>query len=436
MKIFQKFQLIRESFLEYGVYLLVFLLPLQTRFFLKEAFLGGTFWEYGVVSLYFSDVLIIIILLISMLEKRKKSLPKIKKTWFFLAFFELFVFISIFFAEIKYIAIYSYVKILLAFALFYLLSETKLNEKKLVLSFLSSVFLQSLIGVFQFFSNYSWSNKYLGMAKHDPSELGTFVIELDDKTRILRAYGGFDHPNIYGFFIFIGIFVFIKYFLTIDDRKNISLKKQFVYFSILSLFFFSLLLSFSRAVFLVFIFWFLFLLAWSFIDRNRRVIIYKILFSFLLVFIVAFSFYGNLFLQRFNPASRLENISNIERVEQFKVSGDIISKNLLFGLGVGNYTGKLASLDEREREAWSYQPVHNVYLLALSEIGIFGLISFLLVFAYFLYSCFKHRLYFDFFIILSILFLFFFDHWLWSLHFGIIFLFFVLALLQRKLRVD
>ncbi|MCK5535313.1 MAG: O-antigen ligase family protein, partial [Bacteroidales bacterium] len=411
MKIFQKFQLTRESFLEYGIYLLIFLSPLQTRFFLKEGFLGGTFWEYGTVSLYLSDILILFFFFFSTIEiVRNRKAFKLKKIWFLLAFFELFIFISIFFATVKYIAIYGYIRVLLAFVLFFLISETKLDNKKLTLSFLSATFLQSLVGIFQFFNNYSWPNKYLGMAKHDPAELGTFVIELEDKSRILRAYGGLDHPNIYGFFIFVGIFVFVKYLLTLKNRKNISFQKQSGYFLILSLFFFSLLLSFSRAVYLVFIFYFLFLMLWSFYNRNGRELIYKILFSFSVIFLITFSFYSNLFLQRFNFDSRLENISNNERVEQLKSSKDIFLENELFGVGIGNYTSYLFSLDGEGREAWNYQPVHNIYLLVLSEIGIIGFLSFLSILVYFLYSTFNKRLFFDFFLILTVLLIFFFDH--------------------------
>jgi O-antigen ligase len=129
----------------------------------------------------------------------------------------------------------------------------------------------------------------------------------------------------------------------------------------------------------------------------------------------------------------LENISNTERLNQTNEAINIIKENLFSGIGINNYTSQLKLFDIEEREAWNYQPVHNVYLLSLAELGLLGFITFLTIFAFLLYKCFKNKLFFDFFLIISILMLFLFDHWLWSLHFGIMFLFFILALIQRKI---
>jgi O-antigen ligase len=271
------------------------------------------------------------------------------------------------------------------------------------------------------------------MAKHDPSVLGTFVIELDDKTRMLRAYGGFDHPNIFAGFIFLGIFVYVKYLLASKRINKLNFKNQFIYFLILFLFFFSFLMSFSRAAFLLFLFYIFFLFFWSIFDKNRRELILKITFSFFLVFLVSFFVFNNFFLQRFSLSSRLENISNQERLSQIEEAGNIISNNFIFGVGVNNYTNELRLNDGKEKEAWNYQPIHNVYLLILAEIGVLGLVSFLFVFGYFFSVCLKRGLFFEFFLIFALSFLFLFDHWLWSLHFGIIFLFFIFALVQRRI---
>lgn len=435
MKIFQKFQFSLENILENGIYLLVFLLPIQTRVFLKQSYLGGAFWEYGSISIYSIDILLLGLFIIStiVMSRRKKEF-NIKKIWFLLAIFEFFVFISIFFAESKSMAIYGYLKILLGFILFFVITENKFNEKKMILSFLSGVFLQAIIGIAQFFINFSFPNKYLGMAEHNPDVLGTFVIELGDKTRILRAYGGLDHPNIFGAFIFLGIFVYVRYLLNLKNRNKLSIKKQLIYFSILSVFMFSFLISFSRAAYLIFILYFLFLIFWSVYDKNRRRLLSKIILTFFLVILISFFFHHNLFLERFDSSSRLENISNQERMGQVEDAKGIITDNLFFGVGINNYTKELSLEDTPAKEAWNYQPVHDVYLLVLAEIGIFGFLSFFVIFLYFLNITFKKGLFFDFYIVFSLILLFLVDHWLWSLHFGILFLFFILALVQKRIR--
>jgi len=185
---------------------------------------------------------------------------------------------------------------------------------------------------------------------------------------------------------------------------------------------------------LVFILYFLFLLAWSIFDKNRRIIIFKIVLTFSLVFILSFSIFSDLFIQRFSSSSRLENISYTERINQYSFSKEIIKDNFFFGIGIGNYSNELYLLDDNKRKAWCYQPVHNVYLLSLAELGVFGFASFLVLLGYFIYQSLKHRLFFDFILLLSVLLIFLFDHWFWSLHFGIILFLYILASIHNDLK--
>ena len=48
--------------LEYGLYVLVFLLPLQTRRMFKLGELNGGYYEYATYSLYAFDVLLLVFL--------------------------------------------------------------------------------------------------------------------------------------------------------------------------------------------------------------------------------------------------------------------------------------------------------------------------------------------------------------------------------------
>jgi len=52
------------SFIEYGLYLLVFLLPIQTRWIIKAGMLNGGYWEYGTYGLYATDILLIMLLIL------------------------------------------------------------------------------------------------------------------------------------------------------------------------------------------------------------------------------------------------------------------------------------------------------------------------------------------------------------------------------------
>jgi hypothetical protein len=101
------------------------------------------------------------------------------------------------------------------------------------------------------------------------------------------------------------------------------------------------------------------------------------------------------------------------------------------GVGAGNYglavQNKFIGLSYN-----SYQPVHNVYLLVCSEIGIIGFFSFCALFFYFTYMRWKRGDTYEIAVIVSILCLFLFDHWWWSLHFGVLFLFLILGILGKR----
>jgi len=437
MKKFQKSKINLNRILEWGSYLLLFLLPLQTRYFLKIVKIGGEYWEYGSFSIYLSDILIAFLLLLFVIKFFKEKVDfkklKIRKIWYLFALLEFFVFISIFAADLKTVAFYFYIKILLGFSLFLLLTELKLENKKIVFSILSGVLVQSFIALWQFFLNFSKANKYLGMAEHNPSDLGVFVIELEDKTRLLRSYGGLDHPNILGVYCFFGLFILVKYYL--GKRHSDALRKSdWGVFISAALMFLGMLLSFSKAAYIIFFIFSFFLFFWMFFDKLRRVRVAQILLLFSIVFMV-FSFTNSeRFSERMNVGSRLESRSNSERVLQISEAIQMSKKELLFGVGGGNYTDYLARQDYYRGKSWEYQPVHNVFLLVLNEIGLFGMLVFSSIFFFYLYRLMKAKIYFDFIFLILIMITFMFDHWFWSLHFGILFLFLIFALLERRLK--
>ena len=59
------FQKKLNKIIEYGLYLLVFLLPIQTRWIIK----AGELNEYGTISLYGTDILLIILAVLFIVAK-------------------------------------------------------------------------------------------------------------------------------------------------------------------------------------------------------------------------------------------------------------------------------------------------------------------------------------------------------------------------------
>ncbi|MDP2736229.1 MAG: O-antigen ligase family protein, partial [bacterium] len=179
---------------------------------------------------------------------------------------------------------------------------------------------------------------------------------------------------------------------------------------------------------------------------------------------------------------RLENKSTSERLVSYQESWQMIKKTPAFGVGLGNYTYALnrqapgQPADAKalaRRESFYYQPTHNVLLLVWAETGIFGLmflvglIVYLIIFNFHWSSQYKQFLIFKQFsinkfskpsleignwkleigqiisgnqmginlsILVALVVLFSLDHWLFSLHFGVLFFWLVLGMIVSSER--
>lgn len=156
--------------------------------------------------------------------------------------------------------------------------------------------------------------------------------------------------------------------------------------------------------------------------NEQKNILQAVLISGLVFFILFFQF-SNLVTARAGGGERLEIKSVNERLESLKNSWPIIKNNWLSGVGLGSYILAL----ERAlpgRQNYFYQPAHNGYLLVLSEAGIFGFIFFIGL----LFVIARHN---KTAILIALIVLLSFDHWLWSLHFGVLFFWLAAGLIVK-----
>lgn len=424
-----------KNFFQYLLYIFVFLLPWQTKLILRPA--ETNFTE---ISLYASQIILFLILVVFFVYKfrSKDSGDTSSKIWYFLAGLELFIFASFFAAIDQALAFYHYLIFLEVLGLFYLLregtafkeySEPYLSKINIIYVFFVSILFQAILGIYQFLTQSSFAFKYLGLALHNPEEPGVAVIEAASG-RFLRAYGGFDHPNIFGGVLAISLIIAV-YFLA--KKKVLNSNKEiiesiflfiFYFFSLFALFF-----TFSRSAWLAYAAGLFFLLV-SFIKEKDRWMIGRylalIFFSFIFLFIITKP-YQDLILVRVNANTRLERISLNERNIYFEQSETLIKSQPILGVGIGNYTSELNRRDQYKKPAWVNQPVHNCFLLIFSEGGVFSFIFFL---GFLIYLILKDRREtFSLAVIAALIILMMVDHWLISLPFGITFLFFVLGLI-------
>lgn len=235
-------------------------------------------------------------------------------------------------------------------------------------------------------------------------------------TNLLRPYATFPHPNVLAavsaIFLFIAIYVW-RYAV-------IALRRQVALFMV-GLLWFVVLISFSRSAWLA-----LFVVGSTFLFyryqgktsiRPSTLTHLLVLGGGIVVLTLAGTYVGRLF-------SATEP-SIYERVRLLEQSLEIINTNPLTGVGNGNFVLALTS-ELPKQPSIVFQPVHNVWFLVASEIGLiaaFFLVAFWVITVFFLL-----KIYFqkkdDSRFVLAVLIVFFvlitsqFDHYYWSLSIG------------------
>jgi O-antigen ligase len=401
-------------------YFLLLILLFQTRLIICPNFFKGIYVEYLSFSLYFTDLLILFLgfgLLINKFNKIKFN----SFLFWLLGCWELLVVVSIFNSLDWKISLFHYLWFVVFLLFFYLLIFYKQKKENIYICFLAGSFVQACLAIWQFLSQKTFSNKYLGIASHFAGNLGQSVIE-NDSGRWLRAYGSLDHPNILG--AIMGVAVILSIYLLFSKfkkmRDNANIWKIIFLIVVFVVSNFALLFSFSRlAIFATYLSLFIIFIYFLFKKRYLKISLTLILSSLLVIFTFC-NLFGFLIFSRLDFDNRLEEKSLNERKEQYIEANKVIENNGFFGTGFGNYFLALEKV-KNDQDTYSLQPVHNSFLLLRSELGILG---FLIICIYFIYLFFntlvnKNILGFSLTVFLFIILIA--EHWVFSLHFGWIF---------------
>ncbi len=130
---------------------------------------------------------------------------------------------------------------------------------------------------------------------------------------------------------------------------------------------------------------------------------------------------------RFSSLFSYDNLTILRREELLQSSWNLFLKNPIFGVGLNNFIS--AQQDLISGPSRFLQPVHNIFLLALSETGIIGLIGLISLIGYSLkLPTIRYTLY-------AILFLGLFDHYFLTLPQGYRLLFLVWGLSLSRLKL-
>jgi len=342
----------------------------------SHAYIGGYFSYYLAIFLYLSDILLIICFLTYLVEKR--GVLKARKAWFWptLAFI-LAGSLGLFHVQHDKIwSIYSVLKIL---EMIFLVSFVSSNFEILKFRFLAwviwvSAIFQAMLGIWQFHVQHSIGVRILG---EYIAPLGTGGLSTLDTVigKVIRAYGTFPHPNVYGTFLEIGLI--LGYFL-VFSRETSKKLQIFVgigdYLLILGIF-----LSFSRVSWAITAFATI-ATVWYLKGRKKELKLAVFIPPIVACATILALWHGLLF-------SRVVNIqdtnSYIDRGTLNHAGIEIFKAYPIFGTGFGNYIPVMEELfhvsasPTTGRQPWEYQPSHNIFIYTAASTGIIGLVLFL-----------------------------------------------------------
>ena len=434
---------------EYLFYLFIFLLPWQTCWIWQAGKLGENVSQYLNFSLYGTEILLGLILVLAVIYKLLKrdweiAFLNLKILDFYILLLLLLIMavISIFFSADKNVALYYLLRLVEGFGLLLLVVNFKFSYLNTAGVLVLAGVVQSTLGIYQALTQQVVANKWLGMAEQLPQTPGVSVIE-NGPMRWLRAYGSLPHPNILaGFLVVCFLLLVITLILARYKWEKVLL------WICLPIILSGLFLTFSKSAFLALGIGLFFLIIFILLSRDLKA--KKILSGITLVMFVTIGLLSIAFkaplLTRLQGESRTEVFSQHDRALYLEQAKTLISQNLLTGVGLGNYT--LAVYNQSEKAPGEYQPVHNVYLMVAAELGILGFIIFILIIIEALrriwtykidehisllsiFKLFKFTGVYDFYrekyfwflgytaIFIAILVLMAFDHYFWTLYFGI-----------------
>jgi hypothetical protein len=440
-----------SKIIEYLFYLFIFLLPLQTRWIWHYGQLGNGSSQYLTLSLYATEILLWLIILLALVYKLLNRDWEIAfLNWKVLDFYILLLLlliiatISIFFGADKNVALYYLIKMLEGFALLLVAVNFRFSYLNTAGVLILSGLVQAILAIYQFLTQRVWASKWLGMAEQLPATAGVSVVE-SGSMRWLRAYGSLAHPNILAGFLVV---CFLLLVITLILARH-KWEKVLLWIS-LPIILTGLFFTFSKGAFLALGIGFLFLAIFIYFSEQKRD--RNILGQIVLTMLVLSCFLGIIYrdplMTRVNGQERLEVKSQQERLNYFSQAKSLLESNWLTGVGLGNYTLALYNQDEVKAESYNYQPVHNTYILIAVDLGIFGFIVLILIIIEALRRIwtykieeqigllevlkgFKYKGIYDFYkekfywflgytaVFIAILVMMAFDHYFWTLYFGI-----------------
>ena len=356
---------------------LVFLLPTQLgrHFWFDWTSVWGIRVDYFSPTVYLIDVIWLVWVVLDLVNNGRK------KKWEF--GFEIFwilvlIGINILIAQNKWVAGYKWLKL---GELFWFWNWVIRNKKLAQNGWLKAIpfwlIIEGILAIGQVSKGGSLNGWWwwLGERKFDFNTIGIAQMSVAD-VGLIRAYGTFSHPNSLAGFLLVSLIWWVKTKPFLNPPFDPQLRREGKIGLILKsvfwwlVFWMGLIGIFSSGSRTIWLLTLGFLVFWGWNSKIKWKEKLKglgvcLLLVFLLIKMVDYNYPLTNFLGGWD-----EN-GIMKRGQLNLAAAEMIKESPWFGVGLGNFLVKLPEFQKNNQIFW-FQPVHNVVLLIVSEIGLLG----------------------------------------------------------------
>lgn len=344
---------------DFLIFLFILFLPTQLgkHFFFDFSYIDGVRIDYLSLVFYFIDFLTILVFLTNFKIIVAFIKSHLKIILFFLIFFLKNISISVY----PLLSIYHLIKIFQMVFIFVIFKNLKISRKLIYTAFFSGGLFEIFLALLQFVKHSSLQGIFYFFGERRLFLSGGAVAKASlNGAEFLRPYGTFSHPNSLA-----GFYLLLYFYFLLSQPRGSNIWILLKYFSLL-IFSFLIFISFSKAAIIIFFVLNIYYIIRFFPSRCHLCKIARIFSTGIssLVFLLV----------------KTDPTSLVKRVALFEHSLKILESHLLWGVGLGHYL-YFESKFTNPYAFFFVEPVHNIFLLFVSETGIIlaGLIFYILL---------------------------------------------------------
>lgn len=342
-------------------------LPWQTRYIFGLSLLSGSSTQFGILSLYATQVALILGLCGAyVLHGWPQIEPRYRISMKLAAGLWVVAFVSSLLAQQSIPALAAMIDLSFAGVLFLALLDRRVELQTIMVAFAIGLVVPVILGLIQVVGGGSGASTLLGLAPRAAEQLGDAVWIMGDGTRVLRAYGSFPHPNIFGGYLAVGV---LSALLVAGSYGRVWGGMLITVLVI------GLLATASRSAVLGLLLGgglTMLVLHMKSVELTRKLVMP--IAATVVVLALGATVFAPSLVASLRGGGALEERSLSERATQYhEWPATLRGVDWLIGNGPRSYVFTLAEVHP-DRGVWEYQPIHNVPLLVLSELGLLGLL--------------------------------------------------------------